>query len=157
MFENTGLEDLLNSLVSILWFVCSLTVVLLMIAAGYDLMSKTKNQTTENETIIEADYYKIEDGYFSGEELKYDGALEGYEVYASIINAEDDMTIYVKNGNVVTNLSGKMIYNQNFIDYIQNVDCSKLDTYVDTTAMYVRRYTINAHGDVVEIIYEKVG
>lgn len=157
MLKDTGVEDLFSSIVSILWFVASVTVLISITAKGYDISGATKKLVTSNETIVETVEDNAEYGYYDadGEEYKYDGSLSGHEVFSNIMNS-DNLTIYVKNGSKVINLSNQTIYRRNLLDYVQNVDRSQLKNYIDVNATYVRKYTINAHGDTVAVTYEKV-
>lgn len=155
MFEGTGIEDLVNSVVVIIWFVASITLLIFMYNRGYDISANTKQLVTSNETIVSSLHSEAEYGYYDGDEYKYDGALEGYEVIESVLSS-DNLTIYINNNGSLTNLNSLKIYQQNFLDYVKNVDKNKLNAYVDVNGVYVRQYTINAHGDVVQVIYKKV-
>lgn len=155
MFEGTGVEDLISSIVTIIWFVASITLLIFMYNKGYDVSASTKQLVTSNETIVGTMASEAEYGYYDGDEYKYDGSLDGYEVFAGIINS-DNLAIYIQNGNTLTYLNSLTIYERNFIDYVKNVDRNKLKAYVDENGVYVRKYTINAHGDVVAVTYKKV-
>ena len=157
MLKGTGVEDLLSSIVSIMWFVASVTVLISITGKGYDIAGATKNLVTSNETIVETAEDNAEYGYYDsdGEEYKYDGSLSGHEVFSNIMNS-DSLTIYVKHGNKVVNLSNQTVYRRNLLDYVQNVDRNQLKNYIDVNANYVRKYSINAHGNVVAVTFEKV-
>lgn len=156
MFDDTGVEDLISSIVTIVWFVASLSLLLFITAKGYTLSTIVKETVTSNETIIGTSVIEAQYGYYDGQEIKYDGSLQGYEVFASIINNKENIDIYVKNPSGIVKLNSITIYQRNFMDYVQNVDQTKLKKYIDTNAVYTRQYTINAHGNVVKVVYEKM-
>lgn len=154
--ENNGAHDLIITSIGAAWFVCSITIVLALLNTGYDLTDKTKERISHNETIYGTNAVDIRDGYYEEGIFKYDGVLTGVEVLTNIVSNEHEVEISIVNNAGKNTVTQKRVQGEDFMEYASITDRQKLMKLLNMENTYIRKYVINAHGNVVEIIYEEI-
>lgn len=153
--HNSSIEEVITLGIDTVLFIFSLTVIILLSNQGKEVSDKLREEVSNNETVIIADYEIPTVGYYSDGELKYDGVYEGEDVFFTILSLED-VTVKIKNENSVTNLNTIIYKERLLLDYVRYVDAGYLKKYIDIDKQYTKEYVINAHGKIAEVIFEEV-
>lgn len=153
--QNSGVEELLTIGVDVVLFIFSLTIIISMTSQGNEIANKVRKDMTNNETVTISEYDIETNGYYEDGTLKYDGQYEGEEVLFTI-NSLKDVVVKISTENNVINLNTTLYQNRTLLDYVQHVDAGYLRRYIDINKQYTKEYVINAHGDIIEVIFSEI-
>lgn len=87
----------------------------------------------------------------------YDGDVSGAALLTDILEADEDINIYILDGSSIKDLNSMVATGTgvNFLKYARTTSVNQLQALIDTNATYQRRIEKTADGEISAIRYSK--